>query len=100
MGLGIAFFGFGLVLPKASQALTFDEIVANQTQAQPAAESQVLGTATHFPDLNSDGILNSFDFLLLLSHRGEKHVTADLNDDGEVDDLDLSLLKGRWFAKK
>ncbi len=47
-------------------------------------------------DLNSDGTVNVLDLSLLLSSWGKSGVAADLNSDGTVNVFDLSLLLTNW----
>jgi chitodextrinase len=47
-------------------------------------------------DLNNDGKVNILDLSILLKHYRSSSVDADVNDDGKVDILDLSKLLGRY----
>jgi hypothetical protein len=47
-------------------------------------------------DLNSDGIVDSIDLSILVSRWGSSDATADINSDGTVDALDLSVLVSNW----
>jgi len=47
-------------------------------------------------DLNNDGQVNIFDLSVLLSAWGANNATADLNHDGTVNVFDLSLLLSHW----
>jgi hypothetical protein len=47
-------------------------------------------------DLNSDGVVDVIDLSILVSRWGSSDVTADINSDGVVDALDLSVLVSNW----
>ena len=47
-------------------------------------------------DLNSDGIVNTLDLSILLTNWGAASATADLNHDGKVNVFDLSILLANW----
>lgn len=47
-------------------------------------------------DLNNDGIVNVLDLSILLSGWGTANTTADLNTDGTVNVFDLSILLSHW----
>jgi hypothetical protein len=47
-------------------------------------------------DLNGDGIVDSIDLSILVSRWGSSDATADINNDGTVDALDLSVLVSNW----
>ncbi len=47
-------------------------------------------------DLNNDGQVNIFDLSILLSDWGTNNATADLNHDGTVNVFDLSILLSHW----
>jgi hypothetical protein len=49
-------------------------------------------------DLNSDGVVDVIDLSILVSRWGTSDVTADINGDGIVDALDLSVLVSNWGA--
>jgi hypothetical protein len=49
-------------------------------------------------DLNSDGVVDVIDLSILVSRWGSSDVTADINSDGVVDALDLSTLVSNWGA--
>jgi hypothetical protein len=49
-------------------------------------------------DLNSDGVVDVIDLSILVSRWGSGDVTADINSDGVVDALDLSVLVSNWGA--
>ncbi len=85
-----------LMLPLVTQALTYDEIVNDQTDHK----GQVLGAVTPSPDINNDGIVNSVDMSIVLGHMGQNYAPADLNNDGMVNSVDFSILSSWYFAKK
>ena len=47
-------------------------------------------------DLNNDGVVNILDLVLVASHFGTTDTTADLNADGTVDIADLVLVANAW----
>jgi hypothetical protein len=47
-------------------------------------------------DLNGDGVVNTLDLSILLSDWGTSNPSADINHDGTVNVLDLSLLLAHW----
>jgi hypothetical protein len=47
-------------------------------------------------DLNSDGVVDVIDLSILVSRWGSSDATADINGDGVVDALDLSVLVSNW----
>ena len=47
-------------------------------------------------DLNSDGVVNILDLVLVASQFGTTHATADLNADGTVDMDDLVFVANAW----
>ena len=47
-------------------------------------------------DLNSDGVVNILDLVLVASHFGTTHTTADLNADGTVGMDDLVFVANAW----
>jgi hypothetical protein len=47
-------------------------------------------------DLNSDGIVDVIDLSILVSRWGTSDPDADINSDGTVDALDLSVLVSNW----
>ena len=47
-------------------------------------------------DLNSDGVVNILDLVLVASHFGTTHATADLNADGTVNINDLVIVANAW----
>ena len=47
------------------------------------------------PDLNNDGAVNGVDLSILLNQWGTAG-SADLNNDGAVNGADLSILLGAW----
>jgi hypothetical protein len=49
-------------------------------------------------DLNNDGQVNVFDLSMLLSKWGTTDAAADINDDNSVGILDLSILLSSWGA--
>jgi hypothetical protein len=49
-------------------------------------------------DLNSDGVVDVIDLSILVSRWGSSDATADINSDGIVDALDLSVLVSNWGA--
>jgi hypothetical protein len=49
-------------------------------------------------DLNSDGVVDVIDLSILVSRWGSSDATADINGDGIVDALDLSVLVSNWGA--
>jgi hypothetical protein len=51
-------------------------------------------------DLNSDGVVDVIDLSILVSRWGSSDATADINGDGIVDALDLSVLVSNWGAVK
>ena len=50
-------------------------------------------------DLNNDGIVDAIDLSIFVSRWGSSDPDADLNNDGIVDAADLSLLVGNWGAE-
>jgi hypothetical protein len=49
-------------------------------------------------DLNSDGVVDVIDLSILVSRWGSSDPDADINSDGVVDALDLSVLVSNWGA--
>jgi hypothetical protein len=49
-------------------------------------------TSTSYGDLNSDGIVDSLDLSILLSRWNSADINADINSDGVVNALDLSVM--------
>jgi hypothetical protein len=47
-------------------------------------------------DLNDDGVVDSIDLSILVSRWGTSDVGADINGDGIVDAIDLSILVSDW----
>jgi hypothetical protein len=47
-------------------------------------------------DINSDGIVDAIDLSILVSRWGSSDASADINSDGVVDALDLSVLVSNW----
>ena len=47
-------------------------------------------------DINNDGVVDSIDLSILVLHWGTDNTSADLNNDGTVDSLDLSKLVSKW----
>ena len=47
-------------------------------------------------DLNQDGIVDSIDLSILVSNWNTADPTSDINNDGIVDSLDLSILVSNW----
>lgn len=86
----------GLAFPAAIKALTYQELLSQQD----SVKGRVLGTMTPSPDINGDGIVNSFDVATLVNHLGENYAPADLNKDGVVNTLDYSILASWWFATR
>ncbi len=67
----------------------------------PQASSSATPTPSASPsgkigDLNNDGQVNIFDLSILLSAWGTNNATADLNHDGTVNIFDLSMLLSNW----
>jgi len=64
----------------------------------PSMAVSVVGpSAPSIPgDLNDDGQVNGTDLSMLLAAWGTSDPVADLNDDGIVDGTDLSMLLGDW----
>jgi hypothetical protein len=91
------FLVLGLAFPMAIKALTYQELLLSQ---QDSIKARVLGTMTPSPDINGDGIVNSFDVATLVNHLGENYAPADLNKDGVVNTLDYSILASWWFATR
>ena len=55
------------------------------------------GTTTPIPgDLNNDGVVNVLDLSILLSNFGTANSVADINKDGTVNILDLSVLLSHY----
>ncbi|MDR3643034.1 MAG: dockerin type I domain-containing protein [Candidatus Doudnabacteria bacterium] len=86
------------ILPSAAKALTYQELISGESAA--AQGGRVLGAVTPSPDINNDGVVNSIDAAILISHMGQNYVPADLNGDGVVDSKDLDILSSWWFASK
>ena len=91
----LAIVGVGAVLPLAARALTYQELKQYQ-----ATKGKVLGTTTLSGDLNHDGIVNSLDAVILVSHYNQNYTAADLNGDGVVNNADYIILKSQWFHKQ
>jgi hypothetical protein len=49
-------------------------------------------------DINQDGIVDSIDLSLLVASWGSSAMAEDLNSDGIVDSVDLSILVSNWAA--
>jgi len=84
----IALFVSMMVLPATGQAVV-------------RLQGQVLGASISCPttmDINGDGIVNSLDLAMVISHEGKNFPAADLNKDGAVNAADVSLLMNCWFA--
>ena len=47
-------------------------------------------------DINGDGVVNVLDLSVLLTDWGTNNASADLNHDGAVNTLDLSILLAHW----
>ena len=65
---------------------------------QPNIEGKVLGAETSAVDINSDGVVNSFDAAVVINNFGQSYPAADLNKDGIVDQKDLDIVSSWWFA--
>lgn len=50
------------------------------------------------PDVNNDGVVNEYDFAILMSQWGQtgNNLSGDVNHDGVVDEYDLSILMADW----
>jgi hypothetical protein len=94
--VSLAVMLMAFALPNLSKAITYQELLNNQNSDQ----SRVLGAVSPSPDINGDGIVNSFDVVALVSHLGENYPSADLNNDGIVNSVDYSILSSWWFAKR
>ncbi len=47
-------------------------------------------------DINGDGHVNTLDLSVLLTHDGTNYAPADLNHDGTVGAADLAILLSHW----
>ena len=64
---------------------------------------RVLGASISCPaslDINGDGIVNSMDLAVILSHMGQNYKPAELDGNSLVDSGDVSLLTACWFATR
>ncbi len=48
-------------------------------------------------DINGDGHVNTLDLSIILSHDGQNYAPADLNHDGTVGAADLAILLSHWL---
>jgi chitodextrinase len=78
------------------------DATGNTSGASSAIQATTLaGTAAIVGDLNGDGVVNIIDLSILLSHWGATHATpseGDLNGDGVVNIVDLSILLSHWSS--
>jgi chitodextrinase len=76
------------------------DAAGNTSAASSSVQATTLtGPAAIVGDLNGDGVVNIVDLSILLSHWGNTHATAsqgDLNGDGVVNIVDLSILLSHW----
>ncbi len=70
--------------------------ILNHTVDMGAYESQI--GCNLLGDINCDGIVDLLDLSLLADHWLSTTYIGDINSDGIVDLLDLSLLAGNWLA--
>ena len=66
----------------------------NSTTAPTPSPTSSPSTKTG--DINNDGQVNIFDLSILLSHWGTSNATSDLNKDGTVNVFDLSIILSHW----
>jgi chitodextrinase len=81
-------------------------VIAYDTSANLSTASSTIGVETQAGtivsnngDLNADGTVNFLDLSILLSHWGSTSATAsqgDINSDGVVNFLDLSIMLSHW----
>jgi hypothetical protein len=70
---------------------------AGNTDPTPATQSWTITSTTALTgDINHDGVVNILDLSVLLSHYGTNYVAADLNNDNIVNIFDLSILLGNY----
>ena len=69
---------------------------AGNVGVSPSVLVTVNNTATKVGDLNTDGKVDILDLSILLTRWGSTDTTADLNKSGKVDILDLSILLSKW----
>jgi polysaccharide biosynthesis protein PslG len=90
-------YALGRMLKKRANANLVIAAFAGMAVAT-ASYLLVLTNAAQNPsaDLNSDGKVDIIDMSMLLSNWGKADATSDLNIDGTVNILDLSILLSRW----
>jgi hypothetical protein len=67
----------------------------NPTQLQDIYNDPTCG-ATNIADLNSDGTVNILDLSILLVDWATSDAQSDINSDGTVNILDLSIMLSNW----
>ena len=91
------------VTPTSNVQIRFTAVdVGSETIVEAAIDSVVLEVLSCgedeicIGDLNGDGLVNGVDLSLILGNWGLNSAAADINEDGTVDGIDLSLLLGNW----
>lgn len=64
--------------------------------ASAAASASATTLTPKAGDINGDGVVNGLDLSLLLTAWGTNNAASDLNHDGTVNGLDLSILLSHW----
>jgi hypothetical protein len=93
--------GSGFNFPPQDAGSTFNATASPTVTPNPTATPTPTPTSTGTPiakigDINNDGQVNIFDLSILLSKWGSADATADINHDGAVNVFDLSMLLSHW----
>jgi hypothetical protein len=87
-------------------AASFAAVGVTKALTVPAPDqlkAQVLGASiscANTYDINGDGIVNSMDLAVVLSHMGQNYASAELDGNSVVDNQDVTLLTSCWFATR
>jgi hypothetical protein len=75
-----------------------DEVrVYSTALSQSQIQADMNATSLKSADLNSDGVVNSVDFGILMSYWGNtSKPKADLNQDGYVNSVDFGIMMSEW----
>jgi lysophospholipase L1-like esterase len=74
----------------------YGTVPPSTTPTTPSLPATPPPTASVIGDINGDGHVNTLDLSLLLTHDGQSYTSADLNHDGIVGAADLAMLLSHW----